>query len=200
MATFTPVIIGPDSLLQHVSRTAYAGMSLHYGAEAANRYDAPGKNYGVLYLGPDLPTALMESVFHKHNWFQDHTRHITLAEIKSRLVRVVGVMQPIALFDMTAPGVMARHFGLNLQQLAGRDYDITRKLSGQVHAMTLPGSAGHYDGILYPSRNNYPSTSIALFDRAKHKIAVLDDIVLDEHRDWPRFVRDYELAIVTPDP
>src|SRR3546814_18409876 len=78
--------------------------------------------YGMLYLGRDLPTALMESVFHKHQWLEDTKRSIALKEVQARMVRAVGVLDDVLLADLTAPGVMAGHFGLNLEQLASRDY------------------------------------------------------------------------------
>ncbi|SFW21328.1 RES domain-containing protein [Nitrosovibrio sp. Nv17] len=59
--------IDAGDLLQHVSRVAYRGTPLFYGRNGSNRYDAPARDYGVLYLGRDLPTALMESVFHSTN-------------------------------------------------------------------------------------------------------------------------------------
>jgi hypothetical protein len=66
--------IKAGELLQHVSRVWYRDKSLHYGRIGMNRYDAPDRNYGVLYLGLDLPTALMESVFHTHEWHRDTER------------------------------------------------------------------------------------------------------------------------------
>ena len=56
-----------------------------------------------------------------------------------------------------------------------------------------------FDGVLYPSRNNYPAASIALFDRAKAKVSVFEDIDLVEHVDWPSFVATYGIG-VEPDP
>ncbi|MGI4855618.1 MAG: hypothetical protein ACRYHA_01580 [Janthinobacterium lividum] len=50
-------------------------------------------------------------------------------------------------------------------------------------------------GVLYPSRNNFPSESIALFECAKEKIQVIKDIDLIEHVDWPRFVADYRIGV-----
>lgn len=41
--------IDAGTLLQHVSRVDYRGKPLHYGREGANRYDAPARDYGVLY-------------------------------------------------------------------------------------------------------------------------------------------------------
>lgn len=191
--------IDPCELLQHVSRVAYRGMTLYYGRDGTNRYDDPARRYGVLYLGRDLPTALMESVFHKHRWDQDAKRSIALTEVQSRLVRAVGVMNALQLANLTAEGVMASCFGLTLEQLASRHYTHTQQVSAQVHAMLDTDNVPLFDGVLYPSRNNYPSPSIALFERAQGKVKVVDDIDLPEHVDWPGFVEQYRIG-VEPDP
>jgi hypothetical protein len=187
--------IDAGELLQHVSRIVYRGKALYFGRNGANRYDARARDYGVLYLARDLPTALMESVFHKHQWDRDTKRSIALAEVKSRLVRAVGVVDDIQLVDLTAKDVMAGYFGLNLQQLASRSYVHTQQVSGQVHAMRDADNVPLFDGVLYPSRNNYPSASIALFERAQDKVVVVDDIDLPEHVNWPRFVEDYRIGV-----
>jgi hypothetical protein len=181
-----------------VSRVAYRGTPLHYGRDGTNRYDAPKRTYGVLYLGRDLPTALMESVFHKHRWLTDANRSIALKEIQSRLVRAVGVLKDLRLADLTAAGVMANVFGLNLEQLASRDYTLTQQISAQIYAIR-EGNVLLFDGVLYPSRNNYPAASIALFGRARKKVSVFADIDLVDHVEWPRFVADYRIG-VDPDP
>lgn len=169
---------------------------MYFGVSADCRYDDPACGYGVLYLGKDLATALMESVFHKHNWDTDPSRSISLADIRTRMVRAVGVMDNIVLCDLTAPGVMAGYFGLNLQQMTQRDYVHTQDISAQVYVLKAPDGSDQFDGVLYPSRNNYPSTSIALFDRAKHKVAVTVDIDLANHVDWPLFVSTYRVGVV----
>ena len=51
---------------------------------------------------------------------------------------------------------MAGYFGLNLEQLASRDYTHTQQVSAQVHAMLGDDGQPLFDGVLYPSRNNYP--------------------------------------------
>ncbi|AJY43417.1 RES family NAD+ phosphorylase [Burkholderia humptydooensis] len=191
--------IEAGELLQHVSRVAYRGDPLYYGRDGTNRYDDPARSYGVLYLGRDLPTALMESVFHKHQWLADTKRAIALKEVQSRLVRAVGVLDDLRLADLTAPGVMAGYFGLNLEQLASRDYTHTQQVSAQVHAMLGDEGFPLFAGVLYPSRNNYPAASIALFDRAEAMVRVIEDIDLIDHADWPRFVDTYRVA-VEPDP
>lgn len=192
-------LIDAGELLQHVSRTAYRGSPLYYGRSSTNRYDDPLRAYGVLYLGRDLPTALMESVFHKHQWLADTTRSIALKEVQGRMVRAVGVVADVLLADLTAPGVMASYFGLNLEQLASRDYAHTQQVSAQVHATLGDDGQPLFDGVLYPSRNNYPAKSIALFERAGAKVSVIEDIDLVDHVDWPRFVAAYRIG-VAPDP
>jgi len=194
-----PCRIDAGTLLQHVSRVVYRSQPLYYGRDGTNRYDAPARDYGVLYLGRDLHTALMESVFHKHQWDKDTKRSIALAEVQSRLVRAVGVLEDLHLADLTAEGVMAGYFGLNLEQLASRSYTHTQQVSGQVHAMRESDGVALFDGVLYPSRNNYPAASIALFERAEKKVKVIDDIELPDHADWPRFIADYRIG-VEPDP
>lgn len=66
------------------------GKPLHYGRDGTNRFDAGDNSYGVLYLGPTLRTALMESVLHEHRRDRDKKPSIALAEVHSRLVREVG--------------------------------------------------------------------------------------------------------------
>lgn len=107
--------INAGELLQHVSRIAYRGSSLYFGRDRTNRYDDPARAYAVLYLGRDLSTALMESVFHKHQWLADIKRSIALKEVQNRMVRAVGVLDDLCLAALTASGVLAGHFGLNLE-------------------------------------------------------------------------------------
>lgn len=57
--------IDAGELLQHVNRIAYRDSPLYYGRDGTDRYDAPTRDYGVLYLDRDLPIG---SVFHKHQW------------------------------------------------------------------------------------------------------------------------------------
>jgi len=192
-------LINAGELLQHLSRTVYRHKPLFYGRCRSNRYDDPERIFGVLYLGRDLPTALMESLFHKHQWDKDAKRSIAQAEIQSRLVRAVGVLDDLFLADLTAPGVMAGYFGLNLEQLANRDYTHTQQVSAQLHAMLDASGMPLFDGVLYPSRNNYPAASIALFERAEGKVKVFENIDLVDHVEWPPFVANYRIG-VEPDP
>lgn len=201
----TPALSTPDvplkevnagALLQHVSRIAYRGTQLYFGRDGVNRYDDPQRTYGVLYLGFELPTALMESVFHQHDWHEQTTRAIARAEVSQRMVRAVGVLEDLRLADLTAPGIMASVFGLNLEQLASRAYVHTQGISRQVHALLDDSDNPVFDGLLYPSRNNFPAACVALYDRAGPKVSAVLDIDLVDHIDWPAFVKQYRIAVV----
>lgn len=182
------------SLLQHVGRVAYRATNLFYGKDGANRYDDPAKSYGVLYLAHDLNTALMESVFHKHNW-QKSRRTITQSELNQRMVRLIGVKADLKLANLMAPNFMASGLGMNLTQLTRRAYSATQSISAQVYSHKR--TDGHlFDGLIYPSRNNGPATCIALFDRAKAKVMVADDVDLSDHADWPGFKKKFEIIVL----
>lgn len=183
-------------LLQQVGRIAYRGLPLHFGRSGIHRYDAPDGARGVCYLGFDLATALMESVFHQHRWRRQRHRSVALAEVRARMVRAVGTVQDLVLADLTAPGVMARHFGLNLAQLASRRYQVTQRLSASVHDLASGDGQPVFDGLVYPSRNNYPAACVALFERAAPKVEVLADIDLIDHVGWPGFIAAWGIGIV----
>jgi len=189
-------IIPAGELLQHVSRSAYRGTPLHFGRSGGNRYDDRALRFGTLYVGLDLATALMESVFRQHRWNRRARRVITRTEVYARMVRAIGVLEPVSLADLTAPGVMASQFGLNLSQLASRRYVHTQRIAALVHALAEPDGAPRFDGVLYPSRNNHPATCAALFDRAAEKLSLVDDIALRDHVDWPSFLTRYQVFVL----
>jgi hypothetical protein len=121
---------------------------------------------------------------------------ITRTEVYARMVRAIGVLEPLSLADLTAPGVMASQFGLNLSQLASRRYVHTQRIAALVHALAEPDGAPRFDGVLYPSRNNHPAACAALFDRAAEKLLLVDDIALRDHVDWPSFLTRYQVFVL----
>lgn len=183
-----PTIDIPSSqTLYHISRIAYAGAGLYFGRNH-NRYDDPAGRFGVLYLGFDLPTCLMESMFHDHLW-SSAPRLVLQDVVDHSLVREIAALEDLTLLNLNAPGAMAGHFGLNLQQLVSRDYGHTQRLAALAHAQP------EVDGILYPSRNNYPGACLALFDRCADKLGVVTDTALVRHSRWPGFVDEYGIQI-----
>jgi hypothetical protein len=105
------------------------------------------------------------------------------------------VLEDLALADLAADSVMAGYFGLNLEQLAGRDYAPTQQVSARIHAMLDEDAVARFDGVLYPSRNNYPGMAAGLFDRTRGKVEVIVDIDLVDHIGWPDFVETYRIGV-----
>lgn len=191
-----PKLIVQSVLLQHVSWKPYLGKPLFYGRGAASRYGASDNSYGVLYLAHDLSTALMESVFHKHQWHKVKRRTVSQVEVDQRLVRFVEVTADLRLADLTAPNVVASQFGMNLAQLTSRRYAALQAISKSIHGLSAASGQPSFDGINYPSRNNPSASCIALFDRASHKVSVALDADLTRHRDWPPFVSAFRIAVI----
>jgi hypothetical protein len=189
--------IPAGTFLQHISREKNRGDPLYYGKDAVNRFDDPAGAFGVLYLVYDLATGLMETVFHDHRWDRAVSqRSIATAELESRMVRVVKVRDDLDLCDLASSGAAVKGFGQNAAQLSTRRYAGTQALSAAI-AQIVGSNKKPYDGILYPSRNNPGSVCVALFERAEAKVKVVDDIRLDDHRDWPSFQHEFSVAVVT---
>ncbi|MEN9865461.1 MAG: hypothetical protein RL748_1051 [Pseudomonadota bacterium] len=193
-ASYPTQTLAAGTLLQHVSRVKYAGQPLFFGSAGTNRYDDPAKLFGVMYLAFDLPTALMESMFHQHKWLRNRAS-ITLSETQQRLVRAVGLHTELKLADLSAPNFMAAGLRMNLHQFTSRNYRRTQQIAADIHAHVPPDNQ-LFDGLIYPSRNNYPSRCVALFKRACSKVAVVDDIELPDHIEWPGFLHDFEITVL----
>lgn len=194
--TLVEYTVPSGTLLQHSSRETYRDTALHFGKDRQHRYDDPVGGYGVLYLAHTLPTALMESAFHKHQWWRiGAARKITLSEVQNRMVRIVSVTDTLTLCDLASENAAVQTFGLNATQLATRRYARTRALSARI-AARFAASGALFDGILYPSHNNPGARCIALFDPAAAKVFVHEDLRLDDHRDWPAFVRDFNVTVL----
>jgi hypothetical protein len=188
-------IVEAGYYLQSVSREVYRGSALHFGKQGVNRYDDPACGYGVMYLAFDLATGLMETVFRNHRWWRAGAkRSITWAEVQRRMVRIVRVEQDVRLCDLVTAGAAAQAFGLTGAQLSLRNYRATRALSARIVGFRS-ASGESFDGILYPSRNNPGARCIALFEQARAKVELDDDVRLDDHAQWPAFIREFDVSI-----
>ena len=99
-ATLPLRTISAGDPVQHASRSVYRAAPLHFGRTGSNRYDAPDGTFGVLYLGFDLATVLMKSMFRNHRWHRRKRRAVSLIEVKNRIVRVIGITQDLIVADL----------------------------------------------------------------------------------------------------
>jgi hypothetical protein len=120
----------------------------------------------MLYVGFDLSTALLKSVFHKRQWHRRSKRTVSAAEVDARMVSAVGVLDDLTPADLTATGVMATQFGLNLSQLASRRYGHAQRIAKAVHELVNAAGAPRFDGLLSlrattVRRNALPGRSVS---------------------------------------
>ena len=147
--------------------------------------------------GRDPSTALMESVFHKHQWLADEKRSIALKEVESRLVRAVGPGRR-ALGRSHGRGCHGGLLRPEPEQLASRDYTHTQQVSAQVHAMLGDDGQPLFDGCsIRRATTILPRASPCSSVRQQESALSMTSTWWT--MDWPRFVATYRVG-VEPDP
>ncbi len=128
---------------------------LYFGRSGDNRFDAPGNQYGVLYLGCDEQCALVETYGHA-----TAINVVTLGALSRRCLARIEASRPLVLVDLTGPG-LAR-LGADERRCAG-EYAIAQRWA---HALWAHPSQP--DGLWYRSRHDPSRTCGAVFDRAAY--------------------------------
>jgi hypothetical protein len=114
---------------------------LHFGRAGLNRFDAPGGQYGILYLAADIHGAFIETFGRALG-----VRTITVARLASRLFTEVRQTRPLRVVDLTGPG-LAR-IGADGRLSTGA-YDLSQRW-----ALALHEHPDRPDGLLYRSRHD----------------------------------------------
>lgn len=126
---------------------------------ATNRFDSPGRSFGVLYLALTRDGAFAESIGRKPRSFRADKE---LAELRlstlalARSLRLVDLHGGAAVGAMGATGVV----GVGPQSLARR------------WAQALHDHPSQPDGIEYRCRNNSDELAVALFNRVGNDAVV----------------------------
>jgi hypothetical protein len=142
--------------------------ALFFGRKAVWRFDAPGREYGVLYAAEDAHCAFVETFGHATGGVplvsEDLLRRKSLATIEpARALRLV---------DLTAQG-LARLGADN--RLCTGDYRLSQRWSKALH-----GHPKAPDGICYRSRHDPSKLCAAIFERAGKLLRVTADLDLDD--------------------
>ena len=125
---------------------------LHFGKTRANRFDAPGGEFGVLYVGADPHCAFVEVFGHATG-----TLSVSEAELGARELTVVRASRELRLVDLRAEG-LAR-MGADAELTSGADYGLAQRWASALHAHRR-----RPDGVVYRARHDPGRTSAALFD------------------------------------
>lgn len=126
---------------------------LYFGRSKLSRFDAPNGEFGVLYVGRDVPCAFIETFGHATGVrFVDHT------ELEERELSEITVERPLRLVDLRGNG-LAR-IGADASLTSGLDYGLSQRWSRALHEHPQKP-----DGVAYRARHDPERTSVALFDR-----------------------------------
>ncbi len=127
--------------------------ALYFGRSRDARFDAPGGEYGVLYLGADAHCAFAET-------FGQSTgvNTVTTRALSERVLSRVEAARPLRLVDLTGPG-LAR-LGADERLCAGEHAVAQRWTLALWQHPEAP------DGPLYRARHDPSRLCAAIFERA----------------------------------
>ena len=130
--------------------------ALFFGRSGDCRFDAPGQEYGVLYVADNLEGAFIETFGIRS---KATVRHVTMRQLRDRRFAEISFPRPLRLVDLTGPG-LAR-VGADARLCAGGDYAVA-----QLWSLAFWQHTDQPDGILYLSRHDPSTRCAAIFDRA----------------------------------
>jgi hypothetical protein len=179
-------------VLWHITPIRYRDAALFFTKAARNRFDDPRRSYGVLYVSPDVTTAVLESVLHDRTLANDTDRIFTKDFLSQHVVKTIVPTIALRLFDLSAPYALA-NLGHSNELISLRNYYAQcQAVSEALHENS------DVDGILWHSRQAGAVPCCALFEHCAAKLVyVPPDILLLEHRDFPKVVSDLHLTVVT---
>jgi hypothetical protein len=142
--------------------------ALHFGRAAANRFDDPLGEFGVLYVGADPHCCFVET-------FGQNTgaRLIAQAALAQRSLARIEADRALRLVDLT--GVGLARIGADERLNAGA-HDAARRWS-----RALWDHPDRPDGVLYRARHDPSRTCAALYDRAAETLRTTPLGRLDDH-------------------
>ena len=151
--------VDPDVLLSRIHRSHLS--PLHFGStldpEGRQRWDAPDAAYGVCYMARAGHIAFAETLL--RDLILDVVHE---GELAIRSLTLLRVLSPLRL--VTMHGRALRAHGADASVVHG-PYTTTWAWSAAIH--DHPGAP---DGIYYRARHDDSGYSVALFQRAGHKV------------------------------
>jgi RES domain len=142
------------------------------GGSPRHRFDAPGGEYRVVYVGTTRETSFAE-VFLR----EPDVEYVGVGEIQSHLATQIRVRRPVALVALHGPGLVRA--GVSAAATTGDDYPRSREAARGIWArLERP------DGMIYRARHDDGELSVALFDRASDAIEVVGSASLDDDPRW----------------
>jgi hypothetical protein len=151
-----------DSEIWYRSHHTNSG-PVYFGKSKTQRWDAPGGEYGVLYLGADPYCAFMKSIGRGAL----KTRFVPRAQLTLRGLTKIRFKRGLRLVDMVGSGGLTR-LGCQGSLATGAGYRNSQRWS-----RALKSHPARPDGIYYRSRYDQARTACALFDSCAPLIQVV---------------------------
>jgi hypothetical protein len=124
------------------------------GGAPCNRFDAPGGEYRVCYLGDSPEVAFAETLIR-----QTHTRMVLRSQLDERSASRISLLRNLKLARFHGPGLV--RLGVDAEVAHCHPYERCQAL-----ALDLWKHGDAVDGIEYRSRWDNDRLCVALFDRA----------------------------------
>jgi hypothetical protein len=174
-------------------RIAWRDVTSHFSfrRNAAYRFDAPDRSFGVLYAAFDFETAFAETVLRQRPMLAGAGMiPLDYAEIEARvLVALEGQAgRPLQLIKLSDDGLVAARIDNSISSVD--DYKSTQQWAKALHDHPLRA-----DGIVYMSRFLGARKSVALFERAQAIVAPGRITPLLEHAELAAVLDRYQVAI-----
>lgn len=128
---------------------------IFFGRGTTHRFNAPGGEFGVMYIGADEHCAFIETLGQETG-----CRIVTTAALRERGWARVTLSRPLRLIDLVASGGLAR-IGADARLFAG-EHAISQRWSKALWAHRVKP-----DGILYPTRHDPARAACAIYDHCE---------------------------------
>ncbi len=154
----------------HRVHAAGNGARFYGKRDATWRYDDPTSKYGVLYVGLTQDGPFAETLLRRPD-----QKTVVWSEVEKRRFARFRTTEPLRLADVHGKGLSWE--GVTVAEIAADHdgktfpgaYARTQAISAGIHATT------DLDGIAYRSRLDPDQLCVALFDRADHKIDLVEE-------------------------
>jgi hypothetical protein len=133
-----------------------------------HRFDDPLGRFRVCYLGTTVEACFAETFLRN-----PPVRILSLADLADRSIATIDVKRELSIVSLRGPRLA--WLGTTAEVAGGSAYHLSQALS-----RALWEHADEPDGIICRSRHDDSSLSIALYDRAKHAVAVTTERSLTE--------------------
>ncbi len=133
--------------------------ALYFGRGGDNRFDAPAKEYGILYVGLDEFCAFRESIGRLVKY-----RIVTRNLLVNRQISQIEVNRPLRLVDLSGASLTKLDAD---GRLCTGDYKVAQRW-----ALALRNHPNSPDGLYYRSRYDPSRYCLAIYDHLESELSV----------------------------